>query len=193
MRGQRTSKMPGSLPKLKKRTERVLEIAPGWAEVHNNLGTTLCEQGKFKEAVDCYERGLALKPDVAKVHYNPGKVLKDMGYLTDPQRDTNRRWYLNPTTPRHIIVCPKAKDRTSTWRSRKPWTISESAPARSNICWGAARFAVRKSIMMKRAGKRLFDLFPMCLHQGCSFAFEAQAIHGRFPSSCLECRAQAAL
>jgi tetratricopeptide (TPR) repeat protein len=60
---------------------KILEIRPGWAEVHNNLGTVLKDQGKLDQAVAEYGRAVTLRPDLAELHNNLGTALKDQGEL----------------------------------------------------------------------------------------------------------------
>jgi Flp pilus assembly protein TadD len=58
-----------------------LEISPNIAEAHSNLGGTLQELGRLKEAEVSYKRAIALKPDYAKAHSNLGITLKELGRL----------------------------------------------------------------------------------------------------------------
>ena len=60
---------------------RALELAPDFAEAHNNLGVAFKEQGKLDEAVACYCRARELKPDFAEAHNNLGVAFKDQGKL----------------------------------------------------------------------------------------------------------------
>ncbi len=42
---------------------RAIDLDPGLAEAHNNLGNLFSTQGRYAQAVSCYETALRLKPD----------------------------------------------------------------------------------------------------------------------------------
>ena len=60
-------------------------MAPQDAEAHNNLGVTLQEIGRFKEAEASYMQAIALKSDYADAHNNLGNTLKELGRLEDAE------------------------------------------------------------------------------------------------------------
>ena len=62
---------------------KATNINPDDANVHNNLGNTLQEQGKLDDAVASYYQALAIKSDYAEVHYNLGIALKVQGKMHD--------------------------------------------------------------------------------------------------------------
>jgi len=62
---------------------RAVELMPGRAEAHNNLGNALKEQGKLEEAVVCFRAALELKPRFAQAHNNLGFVLREQGKLDE--------------------------------------------------------------------------------------------------------------
>jgi hypothetical protein len=47
-----------------------LELRPGFAEAHTNLGLALVDQGAIEEAVVCYRRSLEIAPGSAEAHNN---------------------------------------------------------------------------------------------------------------------------
>ena len=47
-----------------------MQCKPDFVMAHSNLGNVLQEQGKFEEAVACYQRALHCKPDFAEAHGN---------------------------------------------------------------------------------------------------------------------------
>lgn len=55
---------------------KALEIEPGFAEMHSNLGNALKDLSRFDEAIAAYVRALELKPALAETHNNLGIVLK---------------------------------------------------------------------------------------------------------------------
>ncbi len=60
-----------------------LELNPGYAEAHNNLGAALQRQGKLDEAIATYRHALDLKPDYPAVHNDIGNVLRELGQLDE--------------------------------------------------------------------------------------------------------------
>jgi tetratricopeptide (TPR) repeat protein len=63
--------------------QRVLVLRPDLAEVHNNLGGLLAQQGKLDLAVARFQQALALRPNYAKAYNNLGNVLLRQGKLDE--------------------------------------------------------------------------------------------------------------
>ncbi len=59
--------------------QRAVQLKPGFAEAHENLGLTLSSLGRNDEAAAEFQRAVQLKPDFADAHGNLGAVL----YLQD--------------------------------------------------------------------------------------------------------------
>jgi predicted TPR repeat methyltransferase len=59
--------------------DRILELDPGIAEIHNNRGIVLERLGHYADAVESYNRALALSPDLGNVHANRGNALRRLG------------------------------------------------------------------------------------------------------------------
>ena len=79
--------------------QKIVAIAPGWAEAQSNLASALQEQGKLWESVGHYEKALALKPGFAEIHYNLGNVLKDLDQLTEAAVRYEKALALKPDYP----------------------------------------------------------------------------------------------
>lgn len=58
---------------------RALELAPGHAEAHVNLGRLLHEQGDLRAAEEQYRAALAVQPESVLAAFNLGVVLEDRG------------------------------------------------------------------------------------------------------------------
>jgi tetratricopeptide (TPR) repeat protein len=58
-------------------------VKPDFADVDNNMGNALQDQGKLEEAIASYEKALSLKPDYAEAYNNMGNALKDQGKLEE--------------------------------------------------------------------------------------------------------------
>ena len=59
--------------------DRILELDPAIAEIHNNRGLVLERLGRHADAVESYNRALALNPDLGNVHANRGNALRRLG------------------------------------------------------------------------------------------------------------------
>jgi Flp pilus assembly protein TadD len=59
--------------------KRALELDPGDARAHTNLGVALFRAGKPDEAIDHYQQALAANPDYAEAHNDLGIVLARTG------------------------------------------------------------------------------------------------------------------
>ena len=73
----------GSLKAAMAAYARALEIDPGLADAHLNLGRLLHEKGTTAEAERHYRAALGLRPNDAIAAYNLGVVLQDLGRLRD--------------------------------------------------------------------------------------------------------------
>ncbi len=62
---------------------QILALRPDRAEVWNNLGNVLKDQGKFDEAAVQYERAVALNPGLLQTYNNLGNVLREQGKLDE--------------------------------------------------------------------------------------------------------------
>jgi Flp pilus assembly protein TadD len=60
---------------------QALALAPDSAEIYNNLGMLLRQQGALAEAIDHYNRAIALRPSLAEAHNNLAIVLRETGKL----------------------------------------------------------------------------------------------------------------
>ena len=69
---------------------KTVELAPGDAQAHGNLGNALQAAGKFDAAMDSYLRALEIDPAFAEAHNNLGSVLQRQGRLEEA-RDNYRK------------------------------------------------------------------------------------------------------
>jgi predicted O-linked N-acetylglucosamine transferase (SPINDLY family) len=54
---------------------KLVELMPGDAEAHNNLGNALLEDGQLDEAAESYAAALQINPNFVEAHYNLGNVM----------------------------------------------------------------------------------------------------------------------
>jgi protein O-GlcNAc transferase len=71
-------------------------LAPGYAEIHNNLGNALRAVGRLDEAVSSLSRAVKLKPEIASAHSNLGLTLAELGRLDDAVLSHRRALALQP-------------------------------------------------------------------------------------------------
>jgi Tfp pilus assembly protein PilF len=62
---------------------KILNVRPDVAEVHNDLGIVLAQQGKLDLAAARFARAIALKPGLLEAHFNLGNSLKELGKLDE--------------------------------------------------------------------------------------------------------------
>jgi hypothetical protein len=58
-----------------------VQLKPGYAEAHSNLGNTLKDLGRLDDAIASYRRALKIRPDYADAHNNLGSALQSIGQL----------------------------------------------------------------------------------------------------------------
>jgi tetratricopeptide (TPR) repeat protein len=58
---------------------RAIEADPSVPEFHSHLGLTLCQLGRFEDAVQSCRRALAINPDMALAYHNLGVAMKGQG------------------------------------------------------------------------------------------------------------------
>lgn len=90
--------------------KKVIALKPDYAEAYNNMGVTLQEQGKQKEAILAYSKALSLKPDYVDVYYNMGAALQNVRFRKANQQLENA---IIAILDRETIVRPSAISRTA--------------------------------------------------------------------------------
>src|SRR5688572_13111461 len=94
---------------------RSLELQPGEADWHSNLGIVYQASGEIERAVDAYQRAIALDPDHANAYSNLGVVLRASGKPTDAERAYRTAIQLNPQhidAYHNLGILLAAQDRT---------------------------------------------------------------------------------
>jgi tetratricopeptide (TPR) repeat protein len=62
---------------------RAIEVNPGVAKYHSNLGNALRDCGRHQEAVAAYRRALEIEPEFVDGYHNLGSALADLGQVED--------------------------------------------------------------------------------------------------------------
>lgn len=75
---------------------KVLELEPGNAVAHYQLGVALDEQQRTREALDCYEQAIRASPGFAEAHNNRGVALKALSRLEEALASFERAIELKP-------------------------------------------------------------------------------------------------
>ena len=63
--------------------EQAVRLQPDQAEIHDQLGIVLAQQGKLEAAAACYRKALELQPSFVPAHGNLGNLLRSQGKLDD--------------------------------------------------------------------------------------------------------------
>lgn len=71
----------------------------------NKMGIQLCNQGRFEEAVGCFDRAIELCPKFANAYCNKGNALKEMGDVERARMLYEKAMSINPdyATPYHNL------------------------------------------------------------------------------------------
>lgn len=59
--------------------QKAVELSPGDAQLHNNLGNSLASLDRLDDAEQCYRQTLKLRPDFSEAHQNLGNTLIKLG------------------------------------------------------------------------------------------------------------------
>ena len=78
---------------------RVLKLDPGAIDVYNSLGILYRRQGRYAEAVDCYQKALVVIPDDEHVYYNIARVHADEEHWQPAREALNKALRINPEFP----------------------------------------------------------------------------------------------
>jgi cytochrome c-type biogenesis protein CcmH/NrfG len=63
--------------------KQALKTKPDYAEVYNNMGNVLRDEGNLDAAIESYKKALKIKPGYAESYYNMGLTLKDKGEVDE--------------------------------------------------------------------------------------------------------------
>ncbi|HAX78023.1 MAG TPA: hypothetical protein DCY88_19925 [Cyanobacteria bacterium UBA11372] len=63
-----------------------MALGPDGVTIYNNLGYTLQQQGKWSQAITCYQKALELQPHCLVVDVNLGNALHAQGKLSPQQQ-----------------------------------------------------------------------------------------------------------
>jgi tetratricopeptide (TPR) repeat protein len=77
--------------------KKALELHPGEAAAHNNLGLCLLNSGRTREAIEQYERALQLSPEYPEAHDNLGSALGSLGRMDEALAHFRKAVELDPT------------------------------------------------------------------------------------------------
>lgn len=77
--------------------QKAVDLMPGKAELHSNLGTTFHRLGRLKEAEASYRKALTIQTDHAQAVFNLGVVLTDQNRLDDAAQCFAKACALDPS------------------------------------------------------------------------------------------------
>jgi tetratricopeptide (TPR) repeat protein len=76
--------------------KRSVELAPTYAEAHNDVGVGLAREGRFAEAAESYRHAIALQPTYDEAVNNLGVVLAQQGDVAGSIEQYRRALDINP-------------------------------------------------------------------------------------------------
>ena len=148
--------LEGTRPSGPGRPTAALELDPGHADAHLNLGRLLHEGGDLAGAEAQYRAALEADPSSARALYNLGVAMEDQGRRAEALRRT-RALRLDPDWRRHTSTCPaSSRPRQADPGARAPGRLqAHSGPRRPRCLTPTPR---RRGA--RRRKSRLFRLFP---------------------------------
>jgi tetratricopeptide (TPR) repeat protein len=75
---------------------QAITLKPDLADAHDNLGNTLQELGRLKEAEASLRQAIALKPNFSDAHCNLGNGLKELGRFSEAEASYRQAIVLKP-------------------------------------------------------------------------------------------------
>jgi tetratricopeptide (TPR) repeat protein len=76
--------------------QQALQINPGYADAHNNLGLALEKQGKIEEAIEHFRQAFQINPKHANAHDNLGIALAKQGKIEEAIEHFRQALQINP-------------------------------------------------------------------------------------------------
>ena len=86
----------GNLNEATQNYKKSLEINPGYAQAHNNLGIAYQKLNKASYAIDSYEKAISLKNDFAEAYNNLGNVQHEIIKLREAQQNYEKAIKIKP-------------------------------------------------------------------------------------------------
>lgn len=68
-----------------------------FARFYNFKGTIRADEGKFKEAIDCFNRAIALDPHYSAAFFNRATIKADIGNFDEARKDFEKAQLLKKT------------------------------------------------------------------------------------------------
>ncbi|HEY6927080.1 MAG TPA: sulfotransferase, partial [Steroidobacteraceae bacterium] len=78
---------------------QLLEVKPRHLLARNNLGTSLCRLGRYREAEEEFHEATVIQPKYGEAQFNLGTLLRDTGRLVESEMPLRRAVKFNPTHP----------------------------------------------------------------------------------------------
>jgi DNA-binding transcriptional MerR regulator len=92
--------------------QQAVELDPGLAAAHTNMGNIYHRRGDRSAALRCYEAACALDPDQPEGRYNLANILRRRGTSTWRSRSTAARSSWRPTSPMRTSTSPSRSNRS---------------------------------------------------------------------------------
>jgi tetratricopeptide (TPR) repeat protein len=87
----RTSQLPSDLQHAESLLKKSIELHPGYADAHLDLGNVYFQQHLWKEAIQEYEEAVSQQPDLIEAHFKLYRAYLQVGDSAHAQREKNTR------------------------------------------------------------------------------------------------------
>jgi hypothetical protein len=143
-------------------------LKPNYAEAYNNMGITLKDQGKSKEAIEAHKKSISLKPDFAEAYNNMGGGLKDQGKLEEALNAYNKAFsikpdyadaYYNSSFIYNLKGNLQEGFKLYEWRLKRK--CFPTRPARKNLIWDGKKSVSGKDFLVYEE-QGLGDIIQFC-------------------------------
>lgn len=67
--------------------KRIIQFSPDSFQAYNNLGLEYEKEGKFAEAIECYQKALKIMPDLLEAHSNLANIYFKLGRFNDAEKE----------------------------------------------------------------------------------------------------------
>ncbi|MBW1783334.1 MAG: tetratricopeptide repeat protein [Deltaproteobacteria bacterium] len=136
-------------------------IDPGNAEVYNDLGVALGENGDFVSAIDRFEQALNIRPDFARAWNNLGVALKGLGQVPSAIDKFRRAIQIDPDyVEAHwnlsflLLLTGVFKEgwKEYEWRFRKKEWARHQRQFMGGVQWDGSRFSGKRLLVYDEQG-----------------------------------------
>ena len=159
---------------------KAIQINPGNAAYHSNLGNALKDLKRADEAAESYRKALSILPDFASAHSNLGAALRELGQLQDAMNSLQRAIALQPDlASAHVNLGNVLKDMGQAESAVESFLRAIEINPSNPLTYENLGLAFTQSGDLKKAvesHKKAVSLAPEDPHQHCSLGIALHKI-----------------